>query len=81
MPYMFAIINHIRVGSYLAVSWAAILAVAILFKPSDPTKRENYEQTITSVMLYGLAPVALLGFASSYLRLDYWSRFVRKRFK
>ncbi|KXZ56496.1 hypothetical protein GPECTOR_1g444 [Gonium pectorale] len=82
MPYMFAIINHIRVGSYLAVTWTAILAVVILFKPSgDDAGLRAYEQRITSVMLFGLGPVALLGFAASYLRLAYWSRFVRRRFK
>lgn len=83
MPYMFAIINHIRVGSYLAVTWAAILALAIMFKPhgKGPDAVSRYEQLITNFMLYGLAPVALLGFGASYFRLNTWSRFVRRRFK
>ncbi|EFJ44861.1 hypothetical protein VOLCADRAFT_94889 [Volvox carteri f. nagariensis] len=81
MPYMFAIINHIRVGSYLAVTWAAMLAVAIMFKPKEPERMALYEKRITNVMLYGLAPIALLGFGASFLRLHTWSQFVRKRFK
>ncbi|GLC67718.1 hypothetical protein PLESTF_000598200 [Pleodorina starrii] len=81
MPYMYALINHIRVGSYLAVTWSAVLAVAIMFKPKDAERVEVYEKRITDVMLYGLAPIGLLGFGASFLRLHTWSQFVRKRFK
>lgn len=81
MPYMIGVINHIRVGSYLAVFWSAILAVAILFKPKDPLRVVEYEKRITDVMLYGLGPMGLLGFGASFLRLHTWSQFVRKRFK
>ena len=78
---MYGVINHIRTGAYLAVTWAALLAVVILIKPPGEKAAAAHQKLCTDMMLYGLAPMALLGFGASYLRLTTWSKFVLKRFR
>jgi hypothetical protein len=51
--------------------------------PARPPQEEirQYEQNVTTAMLTGLAPVAVLGYTASYLRLRWWTNNVRRRFR
>lgn len=80
---MYGVINHIRVGSYLATTYAALLAVVMLFKPAKGTAEEinNYEQMVTTAMLIGLAPVGICGFLASYFKLALFQQHVLTKFR
>lgn len=80
---MYSVINHIRVGSYLATTYAALLAVVILNKPSSmpQAEAEAFDRRVTIAMLVGLAPIAALGFAASYFKLALFQQRVLRKFR
>ncbi|KAG2493479.1 hypothetical protein HYH03_008295 [Edaphochlamys debaryana] len=66
-PHFIEWINHARAALYGMVSWAGILLLALTFSPDR--SQQSYRQTITTVMVAGLLPAALLCFLASFIRL------------
>lgn len=85
LPHRYAFVNHIRVGSFCSVFFAAMLYCIMSFHPGlgvhDDKARRDQQQVITYVLWAGFVPMGLLGGYLSFRRTQFLEKVVVGKFR
>ncbi|KAG2446182.1 hypothetical protein HXX76_000775 [Chlamydomonas incerta] len=77
-PHLFGGVNHMRVGLNAAIALVSLGGCILKF---NLHRSHEFRQDVTTIILALMGPVALVGAAVSYLRLNLWAQYVLMRYR